>query len=266
MAIKFTQITDHTNQRIINVASPTLDTDAANKIYVDNVAQGINWKYAARAASTGNVNVASPGGTIDGVALSNGDRLLLKDQTTASENGIYVFNGAASALTRATDANTSAKLAPGSALSIAEGSVNGDKTYILVTDGPINLGTTALSFSLLNGGSGPTYTAGNGISTSGGVISVNTTAGGGLIAAPGGLSVDTAVVVKKFSANVGDGTNTNVTVTRGLNTRDVIVQLYTNAAPYDTVFCEVQRTDVNNIVLGFGAAPATGAYRVDVHA
>lgn len=266
MAIKFTQITDHTNQRIINVASPTLDTDAANKIYVDNVAQGLTWKMAARVASTGNVTIATPGATIDGVTLANGDRVLLKDQTTGSENGIYVFNGAGSPLTRATDFNSSAKVSAGSALSIAEGTVNGDKTYVLVTDNPINLGTTALVFSLMNGGSGVMYTAGFGIDTTGGAISIKTASGGGLIANASGLSIDTSVVVKKFSMNVGDGTSTNITVNHQLNTRDVIVQLYTNAAPYDTVFCEVSRTDVNNISLGFGSAPASGAYRVVVHA
>lgn len=265
MAIKFTQITDHTNQRIINVASPTLDTDAANKIYVDNVAQGLTWKQAARAASTGNVNVASPGATIDGVTLANGDRVLLIAQTAAGENGIYVFNGATSALTRAADFNTSAKVTAGSALSITEGSVNGDKTYVLVTDNPVTLGTTPLTFSLMNGGSGTTYTAGNGITVTGGSVAVNATTGGGLIAGPGGLSIDNSVVVKKYAANIGDGTSTSVVVNHNLATRDVLVELYTNAAPFDTVYAEVQRTDTNNVLLVFGSAPAAAAYRVVVH-
>jgi hypothetical protein len=266
MAIKFTQVTDHTNQRIINVASPTLDTDAANKVYVDNVAQGLNWKQAARVASTGNVTLATPGATIDGVTLANGDRVLLKNQTTGSENGIYVFNGASSALTRALDANTSAKVTAGAALSVAEGSVNGDKTYVLVTDGPITLDTTALTFSLMNGGSGTTYTAGNGISVSGGVVSVNTGVGGGLIAAAGGLSVDTSLIVRKYAANVGDGTSTTITVNHNLGTRDVDVTLYLNGGTYETVYAEVQRPDVNNVALVFGSAPASAAYRVVVHA
>lgn len=264
MAIKFTQITDHTNQRIINVASPTLDTDAANKVYVDNVAQGLTWKMAARAGSTGNVNVASPGATIDGVTLAVNDRLLLLAQTAGAENGIWVFNGSTSALTRASDFNTSAKVQPGDALSVAEGSVNGDKTFVLVTDNPITLGTTSLSFSLMNGGSGPTYTAGNGLLLTSGVLSVNATTGGGLIASGTGLAIDTTLVTRKYSSNVGDGTSTTIAVNHALNTRDVQVQVYTNAAPYDTVFTEVQRTDVNNIALIFGSAPASAAYRVVV--
>ncbi len=266
MAIKFTQITDHTNQRIINVASPTLDTDAANKIYVDNVAQGLTWKAAARVASTGNVTLSGPGTTIDGVTLANGDRVLLKDQTTGSQNGIYVFNGAASTLTRAPDADSSAEVSAGTALSIAEGSVNGDKTFVLVTNNPITLGTTALTFSLMNGGSGPSYTAGNGIDTTGGVLSVKLPANSGLTTSASGLSIDTSVVVKKYAANVGDGSSTTINVAHNLNTRDVVVELYSTAAPYETVYAEVQRTDVNNVALVFGTAPASAAYRVVVHA
>jgi hypothetical protein len=265
MAIKFTQVTDHGNQRIVNVASPTLDTDAANKVYVDNVAQGLNWKYAARVASTGNVTVASPGATIDGVTLANGDRVLLKDQTTGNQNGIYVFNGAGSALTRATDADTSAKLSPGSALSVGEGSVNADKTFVLVTDGPITLGTTALVFSLMNGGSGPTYTGGNGVTITSGSVAVNPAVGGGLLVAAGGVSVDASIVVKKYAMNVGDGSSTNINVPHNLGTRDVVVEMYTNATPYDTVYAEVQRTDTNNVLLVFSTAPASAAYRVVVH-
>lgn len=249
MAIKFTQVLDVTNQRITNLGSPSVATDAVNKSYVDNVAQGLSWKQAVRAASTGNITLASPGATIDGVSLNTGDRFLAKDQTTASENGIYVFNGAGSAATRATDADTGAKLASGSAMSVMEGTVNADKSYVLTTDGTINVGTTALAFTLMTGGSGTTYTGGSGIIVTGTSI-----------------AVDPAVVTKKYSANVGDGSSTTITVTHNLNTRDAIVQVYTNAAPYDTVFCEVQRTDANNVALVFGSAPATAAYRVVVHA
>ncbi len=266
MAVKFTQITDHTNQRIINVASPTLDTDAANKIYVDNIAQGLIWKAAARVASTGNVNISTPGATIDGKTLANGDRVLLKDQTTGSQNGIYIFNGASSAMTRATDADSSAEISAGTALSIAEGTVNGDKTFVLVTDNPITLGTTALTFSLMNGGSGPSYTAGNGIDTTGNVLSVKLPANSGLTSTGSGLALDTAIAVRKYAANVGDGSSTTVNVAHNLNTRDVVVELYVNGGTYETVFCEVQRTDANNVALVFGSAPASAAYRVVVHA
>jgi hypothetical protein len=136
---------------------------------------------------------------------------------------------------------------------------------VLVTDNPITLGTTNLSFSLMNGGSGTTYTAGNGISVNAGVVAINTASGGGLIAAAGGLSLDPAIAVRKYAANVGDGTSTTITLNHNLGSRDVIVDIYTNAAPYDTVYCEVQRTDLNNVALIFGSAPAAAAYRAVLH-
>lgn len=265
MAIKFTQIVDVANQRITSVASPTLNTDAANKQYVDNVAMGLNWKQAARAASTGNVNLASPGATMDGVTLANGDRVLLLNQSDATQNGVYDFHGATTPLTRSSDSDTSAEMAPGSALSVAEGTVNGDKTFILVTDGPITLGTTPLTFSLMNGGQGQIYTAGNGIDVTGGIISGKTVTGGGILAGPMGLSLDPAVGVRKFAMNVGDGAATTIAVPHNLNTFDVVVELYVNGGAHETVYAEVSRTDVNNVSLTFGTAPATGAYRVVVH-
>lgn len=266
MAIKFTQVVDVANQRITSVGSPSSGTDAANKTYVDNIAQGLTWKAAARVASTGNVTVASPGTTIDGVTLTNGDRVLLKNQTTGSENGIYVFNGSGSAMTRAADADSSAEVVAGTALSIAEGTVNADVTFVLVTNNPITLGSTTLTFSLMNGGTGVTYTQGDGIGISGGVISVTPASGGGISVSGSGVAVDTSVVVRKFAANVGDGSSTTITVNHGLATRDVVVEVYTNGTPWDTVFCEVQRTDTNNVALVFAAAPASAAYRCVVNA
>lgn len=265
MAIKFTSVVDVSNNKIINVGSPTANTDAANKVYVDNVAQGLTWKEAARAASTGNVSLTTPGATLDGVTLATGDRLLLKNQTAGAENGIYVFDTAGTALVRTIDFNTSAKVTPGSALSVAEGSVNVDSTYVLVTDNPITLGTSLLVFSLMNGGSGPTYTAGNGVALTTGVLSVTPAPSGGLLVAAGGVSVDPTVVVRKFAMNLGDGVTTSITVPHLLNTLDVTIEVFVNSAPYDSVYAEVQRTDVNNAVVVFGAAPAAAEYRVVVH-
>ncbi len=264
MAIKFTAITDFSNQRITNVADPSLNTDAATKQYVDNIAQGLTWKMAARVASTGNVNLAAPGSSIDGITLSTGDRVLLKNQTAGAENGIYVFNGAASALTRATDADSAGELSAGTALSVAEGTVNGDKTYILVTDNPITIGTTALTFSLMNGGSGVTYTAGNGIDTTGNTISIKLQANSGLVATTGGLAIDTSSspsVARVYAADVPSGTP--VVMTHGLNKLDVTVQVYQKSTG-ETVFCEVSRNSATQVTLSFASNPTAATYRVVV--
>lgn len=266
MAIKYTQDIDLTTQRIINLGAPTSATDAANKQYVDNVALGLTWKLSVRAATTVDIDLDAPGATIDGVTMADDDRFLAKNQSDPAENGIYDFNGAAVPATRSSDADTSDRVMPGLAVSVEEGTANEDTSYVLTTDGPITLDTTDLLFGLMNGGSGPTYTEGDGVDITGGVVSVEVVADGGVLVDGTGLSVDPDVVVRKFVGDVGDGVETNIVVNHALDTRDVNVQVYTNGTPWDTVVCEVNRTDADNVELVFGTAPASAAYRVVVHA
>lgn len=116
----------------------------ATKAYVDAVAVGlIDPKASCRAATTANITLSAPQ-TIDGVSVIAGDRVLVKNQSTGSQNGIYVC--AAGAWTRATDADTSAEVTTGLFTFIEEGSSNGDTGWVLTTDNPITLGTTALTF------------------------------------------------------------------------------------------------------------------------
>ena len=112
------------SQRITAVGSPSADTDAATKAYVDATKQGLNVKTPVRVASTANVAVANGlenGDTVDGVTIATGDRVLLKDQSTATENGSYVAvsSGAAS---RATDMDASSEAIGGAFVWINEGS------------------------------------------------------------------------------------------------------------------------------------------------
>lgn len=93
--MKFSNGIDLSGQRIQNVASASAATDAVNKQDLDNAIRGLAWKQEVRAASTANLSITAPGATIDGVAMVSGDRVLLKNQSTPSENGIYVWNGAA---------------------------------------------------------------------------------------------------------------------------------------------------------------------------
>ena len=140
---------------------PASAMQAATKQYVDAVASGVRGvKDGCRVASTANVTISGPGAAIDGVTLANGERVLLRAQTTGSQNGIYVFNGAASAMTRATDFDTSAEVVSGCLVAVSEGTSYADTLWLLTTNDPIILGTTALNFALFSTG-GEINTASN---------------------------------------------------------------------------------------------------------
>lgn len=162
-------------QRITNVATPTQSTDAVNKAYADALVNGLDIKESCRVATTGNVSVTGGSGslTIDGVTLANGDRILVKDQSTASENGIYYFDVYSSPtwrLSRATDADGNDEVSPGMFTFIEEGTVNADSGYVLTTNGNINVGSTSLTFTQFSGAG--MVVAGNGLTKTGNTLAV----------------------------------------------------------------------------------------------
>ena len=146
-------------------------TSLVSKEYVDAVKVGLDFKDSVRVATTATVTVSGPGAAIDGITLSSGDRVLLKNQSTASENGIYVFNGAASALTRATDADSSTEVTAGMFTFVEEGTVNADSGFVLTTDGSITVGSTSLAFAQFSGAG--QIVAGDGMTKSGNQLDVN---------------------------------------------------------------------------------------------
>ena len=156
---------DLQGQRIQNMGDPSSNADAATKQYVDNLINGLQWKAPVRVASTANLAVASAvinGASVDGVTLATGDRILLKNQTTAAENGIYIVasSGAAS---RSTDMDSAAECKAATVF-VTEGTANGDKAFTQTAE-IVTLGTTSQNWVQF-GGAGSTYTAGNGLSES----------------------------------------------------------------------------------------------------
>lgn len=180
-SVTMTGVLDHGGQKAQNLGTPTNSTDAATKAYVDQeVAASRNmFKYKdARAASTANVTVSNPGTAVfDGVTLSNGDILLLKNQSSQAENGLYVFNGSGSALTRATNMDAWTEV-PGSLVIVKEGTTLADTFWLCTANDGGTLGTTAITFTQTNTGGGSGLTDSNFVfnqQLSGTVDGVNTT-------------------------------------------------------------------------------------------
>lgn len=173
---------DHGGYKITSLADPVADTDAANKRYVDSTAQGLDPKGSCRASTTADLGGTYSAGSqtitgpsvplvIDGVTLAVGNRVLVKNSTTASQNGIYTVTaigsyGSAWVLTRATDFNTSAKASPGSFTFIEEGTVYADTGWVMTADGTVALDTTSITWTQFSGAG--SYSAGRGMALVGG--------------------------------------------------------------------------------------------------
>lgn len=189
--------------------SPVNGTDAANKNYVDAAIAGLSWKQVVRAATTvaGTLLTSfANGNTIDGITLATGDRILIKDQVTQSENGIYTVN-LAGAPTRATDADSGPELV-GASVYVDSGTVNIDTGWVQTTLAPITIGSSNIVWQQFSGSS--TYVAGTGLTLTGNTFSLTSPVlvslgGTGLTSTPTNGQID-----------IGNGTNfTRTTLTQG---------------------------------------------------
>lgn len=158
---------DVASKRITSLADPTQAQDAATKAYVDAVKTGLDIKDSVRATTTANITLSGTQ-TIDGVAVIAGERVLVKDQSTASQNGIYVVS--AGAWTRAIDFDNTpgTEVTAGAFTFVEEGTANADSGWVLTTNGAITIGTTALTFSQFSGAG--QITAGAGLTKTGNTI------------------------------------------------------------------------------------------------
>jgi len=149
-----------TGGTITGLGDPSSSSEAATKNYVDNLVTGLRTRVIARVASTANVNISTGlenGDTLDGVTLVTGNRVLLKDQSTASQNGLYIVvaSGAAS---RDTEFDIISELA-GQLILVSEGSTHADDLFLCTTDTSATLGSSSISYVQVFPSSGGTVTS-----------------------------------------------------------------------------------------------------------
>lgn len=235
------------NQRLTNVAAPTTGTDGANRDYVDQVAAAAanvsTIKGTVRAAVASNITIASPGATLDGVTAVANDVFLLTGQTTGTENGPYTWNGPAVPMTRAPNWDTTGEAVLGSYWIVREGA-QADK-FALLSNDSFTLGTSTATFVYT--GAASAYTNGLGLTLTGNQF-----------------AIDTAVVARKFSQTIGDGSATSFTVTHNLGTQDVEIFTRQASAPFSRVYPLERAASANTVTVSFASAPALNAYRVTV--
>lgn len=246
--------------KVTNLPTPTASGDAVPKGYVDSAIEGLAWKDSVRVSTQSNINVSSPGATVDGITMASLDRVLVRNQSTQSENGIYVWNGASSAMTRALDANVFAELQQ-AIVTVEEGTDAGAtfrQTQVNGTLGSSNVLWTAF------GTAAPAASE-----TTSGIAELATQAE--TDAGTDDLRIVTPLKLanwsgrlRKYAVSIGDGSATSYTITHSLNTRDVIIRVFPNSGNYDDVEVDVYRPSTTTATLVFASAPAVNAYRVVV--
>jgi len=194
--------------------SPSGLNDATSKQYVDSIAQGLAWKDSVRAATTTNITLSGTQ-TIDGVAVVVGDRVLVKNQTTTANNGVYVV--ASGAWTRSTDMDTGTEF-PASTVYVEEGTTLADTAWVCTTNNPVTVGTTAITFAQ-SAGAG-TYSAGAGLVQNGNAFDVG--AGTGITVAADSIALDTTYTDGRYVNTTGaDSMSGKLTANGGIDSNSL---------------------------------------------
>jgi len=247
------------NAKVTNLPTPSAASDAATKAYVDSAVEGLNWKDSVRAASTANINLSSPGATIDGVTMVSGDRFLAKDQTTQSQNGIYIWNGAASAATRSADMDVAAEFEQ-AVIVVEEGTSNAATTW-RQTQVNITVGSSNVLFTSFGTSAPAASETVSGIAEIATQSEVDTGTDDLRFVTPLKLASYANKKLKNVT-NIGDGSSTQIDVTHNFNTRNLVIQVFRNATPWDTIECDIEKPDVNTARFRFASAPTASQYTV----
>jgi hypothetical protein len=246
--------------RITNLPNAASDQEPATLAQLKAQVEGLAWKDGVRVKTQADLNLASPGATIDGISLSSGDRVLVATQSTASQNGIYVWNGASTPATRALDASTFAEL-EAAVVTVEEGTDAGTTWRQTEINGTIDSSTvTWTAFGTVVPAASESTAGKIEIATQ---AETNTGTDDTRAITPLKLT-NWSGAPKRYAADVGDGSNTSYTITHNLGTRDLTVGVYRNSGNYDEVECEVRHTSTTALTLVFSAAPTSNQFRVVV--
>ena len=239
----------------LRAQSPSNDADVVIKSYVDGlVGSGVYWKEPAKVASVADINLPNPGtSSFDNFTVSSGARILVKDQTNADENGVWIFNGSSSAMTRAPDCNSAAEL-NGAALFVTDGDTHADAAFVQ-TATIATLDTDDVVWVQFSGLG--QVTAGNGLSKAGDTLSVNVDGSGieingsdQLRLKDGGVSNDKlagSISADKLAGSIGDGKLS--TITSSNKVAGSAVQLNGNGGLANSSGLKIDDAGVSNAML-----------------
>ncbi len=254
------------SQPLTGLPDPVVPQGAATKNYVDTNIQlstlGIASKPAVAVVATANQAALTGLPTIDGVTLTAGQRILLVGQTTQTQNGPYVV--AAGAWARAAgDPSGGNELGLGAFWFVEQGTTYGASQWRLATptSGAITPGTTAVTITQF--GQAINYTASLGVNLTGTAFSGVVQALGGVLVGASGFYLDSTIAARKFSATIGDGTTTAITVTHNLGTMDVDV-IVRDSTTNEIVYPTCAPATTSTVIITFSVAPTAGAYRTTV--
>ena len=245
---------------ITGLAAATQASEPVIFSQLNSAIEGLAWKDSVRVATQANINLAAPGATIDGITMVANDRVLVRAQTAGAENGLYIWNGAATPMTRTLDTSTFDELEQ-AVTTVEEGTSAGSTFRQTAVNG--TLGTTTVTWAAF-GTSAPAATE-----TTAGIAEIATQAETDTgtddqrIVTPLKLATWSGRPRKNF-ATIGDGVATQYTVTHNFGTRDIQIYVYELTGNFREVFVEKRHTSINAVDILFDAAPASSSHRVAI--